>query len=103
MRPVSYLAPWMPIFCDGSGKSGFCADGHCCNAPCDAVCVSCFNDEGDCKNIPKYQSDPWPPSAECIGGYLCNGGGECRRGDGAMCMASIECVSTKCINMTCVP
>lgn len=77
-----------------------CSTGSDCKS---GFCVSCFNDEGDCKNIPKYQSDPWPPSAECIGGYLCNGGGECRLDDGAMCMASIECVSTKCIHMTCVP
>jgi hypothetical protein len=79
-------------------KSGFCADGVCCNAPCDAICVSCF--DGDCVNVPKYQSDP----PLCFGdGKLCNGGGECRLGDGGICVSDVECVSAKCINMTCLP
>jgi hypothetical protein len=87
----------LPCSTGSDCKSGFCADGVCCNAPCTDICVSCF--EGDCINVPKYMDD-WPG---CVGGFQCNGGGECRLDDGAICVADIECVSAKCINMTCVP
>jgi hypothetical protein len=88
----------LPCSIGSDCKSGFCADGRCCNAPCDAICMWCF--DGDCKNVPQYESDTVPA---CIGNNVCNGGGECRLDNGSPCVADVECASGKCVNMTCTP
>ncbi len=63
-----------PIQC----ASGFCVEGVCCDASCDAGCSSCRaaytgGDEGACMPVPADED----PRGECTGLLSCDGAGAC--------------------------
>jgi len=66
------------VSCTGANqcKSGYCADGVCCNVPCTAVCRSCAlaGHVGTCTNYAKGRD----PEGNCAGACKsCNGAGAC--------------------------
>lgn len=96
-------------------KSGFVADGVCCETACTEVCKSCNvmgGVKGVCSDIPYYQPDPsYVPSgggstASCdpvTGGALCNGQGQCLKTIGSPCLTGSQCLSGTCSAlMTCL-
>lgn len=91
-------------------KSGFAADGVCCDTTCTEVCKGCnvMGSVGSCTNIPYYQPDPsyvpegGGPSASCdlaIGGALCSGNGECLKVAGKQCQIGTQCMSGACSSL----
>lgn len=79
--------------------SGFCADGVCCNAPCNETCRACNmpNVVGICVAIAAGQD----PSDECPGAQTCNGNGACGKVLGEGCSTSSECSSGICSDGVC--
>lgn len=73
-------------------KSGFCADGVCCDAKCDGACVSCGQSGkgGTCSPIARGQADV----PACIG--VCDGAGKCALPSKARCRNDSECLSGHC-------
>lgn len=59
---------------DAECTSGFCSDGVCCQARCDAPCWSCRSPGlvGQCTMLAGGDNPP-----RCTGGRVCNAGGEC--------------------------
>lgn len=81
-------------------KSGFCADGTCCDNACDAICSFCgFPYEGRCSSIPKYMHDTSP--VVCSGENMCDGFGSCLLRPGEICASAVECVSYRCEQSRC--
>lgn len=78
-------------------KSGFCADGTCCNSACDAICAYCTM-AGDCEPIPRYTNDPVPV---CAGENTCDGFGSCLLQPGEICVNAVECASARCEQNRC--
>jgi hypothetical protein len=62
--------------------SNSCADGFCCNTPCNGTCSSCALTDGTCTVEPPGQNNP---RHSCSGSLVCNGTG----GSGSAC---VECV-----------
>ena len=89
-------------------RSGFCADGLCCNSPCDGTCQACDlpDSAGKCSTIAEGQ-DPGndcseEPSNTCGRDGACDGIGSCRRhklgtecGPGS-CQGSTERAASTC-------
>ncbi|MDI3292093.1 hypothetical protein [Polyangium sp. 15x6] len=86
---------------DDECKSGICAEGTCCNTPCDEVCVSCSIAPGNCSPLPAEFADTSgdPP---CAGNNACNGAGACQTATGAFCTSNVECISGRCVTNRCV-
>ncbi|MDC0748302.1 hypothetical protein [Polyangium mundeleinium] len=79
--------------------SGFCVDSVCCNGPCEGVCTTCNNAEGDCSSLPKYAQDDAPV---CSGVNVCDGFGGCLLRPGEICSSDVECASYRCEKSRCV-
>lgn len=77
--------------------SGSCADGLCCDAPCDGVCTRCERG-GLCKSVPQLEDDT---SSACSGTQTCNGSDECALAPGQPCVNDVECASTMCMDGVC--
>ncbi len=58
-------------------KSNNCADGYCCNTPCNLTCNSCAVLPGTCVPHPPGTD----PDDDCPTCYTCNGGDECSLAD----------------------
>jgi len=92
-------------------RSGFVADGVCCDTACTEVCKSCNvmgATKGVCSNIPYYQPDPsYIPQgggspAACdfaAAASFCDGMGKCLRASGASCQVNAQCISGTCTPM----
>jgi hypothetical protein len=72
--------------CTGSleCRSGFCADGVCCNEACTEPCRSCnqAGGAGVCTVLPWGSTDP-TASPPCVAPYQCDHEGTCRQGPDA--------------------
>jgi hypothetical protein len=79
-------------------KSGFCADGTCCNGMCDEPCAYCGNERGDCTPMPKYEQDFDPV---CAGANVCDGLGSCLLRAGEICLNPVDCASYRCVMNRC--
>lgn len=88
-------------------KSGFAADGVCCDTACTGVCKSCnvMGTVGSCSNIPYYQPDPSyvpegggsPVSCDPpLAGAFCDGNGQCKKTSGTACQTGTQCLSGMC-------
>lgn len=79
--------------------SGYCADGVCCNNPCNGTCVSCLakdnglQADGTCGNV----KDGTDPATECAAGAttcgldgMC-GGGKCRSAPTTLSCGTVAC------------
>ncbi|MDI3287704.1 hypothetical protein [Polyangium sp. 15x6] len=78
-----------------------CADGFCCDEPCDGLCWACniAPDIGNCRPVTKYEEDVTPDGSQsCLhaDGKTCNAGAVCDGALGSPCTASVECASNKC-------
>ncbi len=107
--------------------TNFCADGVCCDAACDGVCLKCDmpGAKGHCAVIPAT-TDPddecgrcaictgtvlnagcskvpagQDPLGECSPGRACDGRGECRLLDGETCQSDAECIGGSCMEGKC--
>ncbi|MFO0588296.1 MAG: hypothetical protein U0441_12180 [Polyangiaceae bacterium] len=81
-------------------KSGFCADGVCCNEACDGLCESCnqANTAGTCTPLPAGKAE----SGDCsMSNQACNGAGQCAFVDGQTCAIDPECVKGNCVDGVC--
>jgi hypothetical protein len=107
------------MYCDGMGgcatkplgapcgqgsecQSGICSDGVCCNALCGGTCEACHmaqtnQPSGTCMPIPMGLD----PANECGATQVCNGGGQCKRVDGASCNNNGQCLSGDCCQSNC--
>ena len=79
--------------------SGFCRDGVCCTAACNAACQSCAG--GTCHQITGADDNP-----ECTGTMTCDANGVCKKKTGESCSTGNECASGfckdgKCCNAAC--
>lgn len=105
--------------CDGSGscrrqrgeacelgaqcRSGFCADGVCCESACDGLCESCTAAlsgglDGFCGATFAHRET----ADECVGPTACNGVRGCYTAQlGAECEQASECVSGFCADGRC--
>ncbi len=85
--------------CAGLGneacKSGFCADGVCCENACDRTCWQC-NAEGHCEQVFNAEDPP-----TCSGTSQCNGQGLCRLKNGQRCATGANCLSDICTDGFC--
>jgi hypothetical protein len=81
-------------------KSGFCADGVCCNTACDTTCKSCniAATKGTCTNIPVNTPDDAPVCNDMSTGgkSACDGAGACKLKAGEVCTNDASCLSGKC-------
>lgn len=86
-------------------ESGFCVEGHCCNAACSDDCESCLGGNtgelnGSCAPITAGQD----PNDICAGPLACDGAGACfAKTEGESCQEGYECVSGECDNGYCAP
>jgi hypothetical protein len=111
--------------CAGGNEcvSGFCTDGYCCNSGCGAACDACdvSLNEGSCTFVPVGSSGspscmPYVcdgnsqlcPNAclndtDCSNGNYCDTFNQCvpRKGNGAACLLSSECLSSFCVDGYC--
>ena len=76
--------------------SGYCADGFCCNTPCEDACDRCdlAGSRGTCAQA--------PDGTTCSDGATCNGmeicqSGNCRAGDQVTCDDGNICTSDACV------
>jgi len=82
-------------------KSGFCADGVCCNVACSGPCEACTatrkggGTDGTCGNV-AADTDPRdrcvPGTGTCAADGLCDGAGNCR----SFAKAGTACGATTC-------
>ncbi|MBI5481377.1 MAG: choice-of-anchor D domain-containing protein, partial [Deltaproteobacteria bacterium] len=77
--------------CGAAGEcvSGFCKDGVCCNTTCDGACQSCTT--GSCATVVSADDNP-----ECTGSFTCDAAGACKKKNGEVCVAAIDCASGFC-------
>ncbi|MBI4705428.1 MAG: hypothetical protein HY744_30360 [Deltaproteobacteria bacterium] len=77
---------------------GFCADGLCCDAKCEADCSSCDlpGKAGACSPEPEGAVD-----GACLGKMRCDGAGKCRKVQGEKCASGPECLSGFCADEAC--
>ena len=82
--------------------SGSCADGLCCDKPCDGACVACNlpGKPGTCSPLAARTPDPaaTPP---CTVTSLCNGAGACKSADGQQCTQAMDCAGGSCADGFC--
>jgi hypothetical protein len=80
--------------------SGNCADGYCCNAPCQGACESCATNPGTCTAYPEGN-----PGAPSCGAYACNGAsGNCPNSCPGTPNLQLGCASTHfCVSGLCTP
>ena len=73
--------------------SAHCADGVCCDAACDGVCVSCSlaDHKGTCTPIPQGQDPTSDCASDCAG--TCSGQGSCQFPVGQACATCAVCGS----------
>jgi len=86
----------------GECSSGNCVDGVCCNAICAGTCQACNvpGNTGICSNIALNGTDNNPVGA-CVGVNSCDGMGGCKKNDGQVCAAPVECLHANCIDGYC--
>ncbi len=84
---------------DAGCLSAFCADGVCCDGPCERSCEACDLPglAGSCLPVPAGTD----PSRECAAGGTCDGAGRCVLPEGSACGASGECASGWCVDGVC--
>jgi hypothetical protein len=75
-------------------RSGFCADGKCCDQLCDGACRSCAT--GMCRAVVNADDVP-----ACPAGSTCNGTGVCQKRLGQPCQGGGECGSGFCADGVC--
>jgi hypothetical protein len=73
-----------------------CADGVCCDRPCDAACETCAAVKGTCTPV-KNAEDP----NSCAGDRTCDATGKCGTKNGRSCSAAGDCVSGNCADGIC--
>jgi len=77
----------------------YCADGVCCNQACTEKCRSCNlpGHVGQCTNVEFMDQDPaMDPNMSCVGHFVCNGNGECKKATGKSCNNGLDCVGNIC-------
>ncbi len=76
-----------------------CADGFCCDKPCEGACKACNveGSEGLCVLVPEGED----PDGDCPGEDVCGPEGECVALDGAACEAGADCLSGRCSDGLC--
>jgi hypothetical protein len=83
--------------------SNYCVEGICCGNICNLTCESCMaskkggGNDGECGPIAAYTD----PDDECADPLQCNGSKECKRPNGAACIAGSQCISGNCIDGVC--
>lgn len=81
-------------------KSGFCADGVCCNSTCDGQCNACdvAGSAGTCS--PVVGAAPHGSRTQCAGNLACGPGGACYDTcvSGEQCAAGNLCASGACVS-----
>ena len=84
--------------------SASCADGFCCNTPCQGLCQACSNlkkgsgANGSCA----FVGVGTDPDDECPGVTTCSGGGTCSLlPQGASCAINGECLTGFCVDGVC--
>jgi hypothetical protein len=89
-------------------KSGECADGVCCDKPCDGSCEACnlAGTEGDCSPV-KNAADADTcakdeKSGDCaVEPCTCDASGVCKQLDGTACAGGTQCESGQCVDGVC--
>lgn len=78
--------------------SGFCVDGVCCDAACDASCQRCNDPQalGTCTAIAQGED----PDDECAAG-ACRADGSCGADLGLPCSSAADCTSDVCADGVC--
>lgn len=81
-------------------KSGFAADGVCCDSACTDVCKACnvMGSKGMCSDVAYYEQELDGCNLVMAGG-VCDGKGQCLKVAGRPCQDDANCLSNKC-NMT---
>jgi hypothetical protein len=79
----------------------WCADGVCCDLPCDGPCDACnlAGWVGQCHSVPQYSA------GTCSSGLVCDGGYSCKLPNGASCATGngSACASGNCPYGVCIP
>jgi hypothetical protein len=78
-------------------KSGFAADGVCCDSACTDVCKSCniMGSIGQCSNVAYLEQELTGCNVAMAGG-VCDGTGQCLKVSGRPCQEDANCLSGKC-------
>jgi hypothetical protein len=79
--------------------TGLCTDGVCCADTCTGECKACnvMGTAGMCSNLPSNTDD----APVCTGANSCDGMGACKRDNGQVCGANVDCSSGFCADGVC--
>jgi hypothetical protein len=88
-------------------KSGFCADGTCCDTACDGLCQACSVEagaakDGTCGPVVKVVTDPGncdETKGGCGGKCACSAGAECKLASQEKCFTNFVCASNTCVKV----
>ena len=79
-------------------KSGFCADGLCCDVACGGACQSCNQEgkKGTCSFLAAGATDN-----KCSTTRQCRSNGTCGLRSSMPCTADADCASNRCVALQC--